>query len=80
MAKTKKDPGKYLVKQITAVVRLPKVLDSFIAKHPFLNTDETFVKAALAVKRTIQELGIPINVLTDAAVRFSNVDDTDTEE
>jgi hypothetical protein len=78
MAK-KKDPGKYLVKQIETVSRLPKVLDSFVTKHPFLNEDESFVKAALAVKRTLQELRLPLNLLTDVATQFMQ-DDEDKEE
>lgn len=79
MAK-KKDPGTYLVKQITAVTRLPKVLDHFVTKYPFLNEDEAFVKSALAVKRTIQELGVPLNLLIDVADKFSDKDEGDKED
>lgn len=79
MAK-KKDPGKHLVKQINTVRVLPKVLDKFVTQHPHLLSDEAYVKSALAVKRTIQELSLPLNLLTDVALQFSKDDDEDKED
>ena len=73
----KKNPGKRLAKQINGVIKLPGVLDTFVKDHPWLNEDESFVKAALAVKRTIQELKLPLNLIVDVAQQFM---EDDTEE
>ena len=73
----KKNQGKRLAKQIQGVVNLPKVLDAFVVNHPWLNEDESFVKSALAVKRTIQELRLPLNVILDVANRFIEKDEED---
>ena len=72
-----KNPGKKLAKQINGVVKLPGVLDTFVKNHPWLNKDESFVKASLAVKRTIQELKLPLNLIIDVAQQFMG---EDTEE
>ena len=74
---SKKNPGKKLAKQIQGVVRLPSVLDAFVKEHPWLNEDESFVKSCLAVKRTIQELKLPLNLITDVAQKFM---DDESEE
>jgi hypothetical protein len=72
-----KNPGKTLAKQINGVSKLPKVLDAFVQNHPWLNEDASFVKSALAVKRTIQELRLPLNVIIDVANQFIEKDTED---
>lgn len=73
----KKNPGKRLAKQIASVTKLPGVLDAFVKDHPWLNEDESFVKSCLAVKRTIQELKLPLNLIVDVAQRFMEDDSED---
>ena len=70
-----KNPGKALAKQLTGTLRLPSVLDNFVKGHPWLNEDESFVKSCLAVKRTIQELRLPLNVIMDVAQQFIEKDE-----
>ena len=70
-----KNPGKRLAKQLTGTMRLPAVLDAFVKEHPWLNEDESFVKSCLAVKRTIQELRLPMNVIMDVAQQFIEKDE-----
>jgi hypothetical protein len=72
-----KNPGKALAKQINGVSKLPKILDSFVQNHPWLNEDESFVKSCLAVKRTIQELRLPLNLIVDVANQFIEKDTED---
>lgn len=70
-----KNPGKRLAKQLTGTLRLPNVLDTFVKEHPWLNEDESFVKSCLAVKRTIQELRLPMNIIMDVAQQFIEKDE-----
>ena len=72
-----KNPGKRLAKQLTGTLRLPAILDDFVKNHPWLNEDESFVKSCLAVKRTIQELRLPMNVIMDVAQQFVEKDTED---
>lgn len=74
---SKKNPGKRLRKQVESVLRLPKILDTFVKEQPWLNEDESFVKSALAVKRTIQEMRLPLNLLIDVANQFGGADTED---
>jgi hypothetical protein len=74
---SKKNPGKRLAKQINGVTKLPGVLDAFVKDHPWLNEDESFVKSCLAVKRTIQELKLPLNLIVDVAQQFMGDDSED---
>lgn len=74
MAK-KGNPGARLAKLIVSVLRLPHTIDGMVKEYPWLNQDEGFVKAALAVKRTIQELRLPLNLITDVATQFDEKKD-----
>ena len=78
MAKKNK-AGERLAKLIVSVLRLPHTLDGFVKQFPWLNEDEGFVKAALAVKRTIQELRLPLNLITDVATQFDEKKDAPEE-
>jgi hypothetical protein len=64
-----KRPGYKLAQHILSVIRLPRALDSFVKNNPWLHESESFVKASLAIKRTIQELNLPLNLVSDIATQ-----------
>jgi len=72
----KKNPAKALNKLILQFIKFPKTIDQFVKENPWLNEDEGFTKSALAVKRTIQEILLPLNIIMDVASQF----DLDKEE
>ena len=66
----KKNPAKALNKLILQFIKFPKTIDQFVKENPWLNEDEGFTKSALAVKRTIQEILLPLNIIMDVASQF----------
>ena len=80
MGKKKGSPGQRLNKVIVSVLRLPHTIDGFVKDNPWLNEDKAFVEAALAVKRTIQELRLPLNLITDVATQFDDKDKQEEDE
>jgi len=80
VGKKKGSAGQRLNKVIVSVLRLPHTIDGFVKDNPWLNKDRAFVEAALAVKRTIQELRLPLNLITDVATQFDDKDKQEEDE